>query len=827
MDSDMLKVMKRTIHTLAALALAAAAVFSCEKPFEMNLPLAVNSRKLTLESNSGSTHILVWSDGNWTADFGRQIDWGSLNKLEGTGNGDILFSYAANYGVTRSVDLILSKGELRDTIVLVQKGQLSGDEVQLSFKSPAVTLLKNAYAVYSPVTTSLIYSTDMIVPQVEFFDAENVSLGVVTAGQDAPDTLHVTPWIKNLAVDDNAGLNIRYDVDENTTGAPRFAVLSMVVEAADGSVYSSRQTVTQGIEEAALVLSASEGQYSGFSGTYTVEATANNVYPYGQFISCESGADWITSASITADGLVFKITKNDTGSPRSATISTVFDDGSGTRLTAAYKVTQLSYPGAATFEEVRAMAPGVISADKYIEGFIVSDPSSANVCQSPQTAQFKFDFEENYKTAYFESTDGRYGFALKFATVEDNVTVRWSKVRIGISGLTLVRQDDPLCYTLTGLTAASIIETVAAPDEFLVPAKKRAVSELTDSDIFTLVSLQNMEIMCKDGSYTNCSDGYSIKDPEVNPLSGATSPRWDVAPLLMSDTSGNVIYMLTNARVPWRRNGTFYGNGTEVVAQGSGTYRGIVTTEELVRYGELGRYKIRPVEKADIQLENPAFSKTIVEWNWNDKLADVKPEIGEGTLNLYDATIAANSDFNSMMSHEYTAKGQAGLIPSGALIATRKWWDFAADEGRYFDVSFSTSGISGTNLVFGIVWNHGQMNNTTLDSPAHWNLLYSVDGGTTFKPVPGAEMIKNRSVVWWSGTGQDACPGFKDHLRKLPQECFGKELVILRMQVADKVTDKAPATTAATYLTNLGIEQATLTDKATGIRLGTITVRYN
>ncbi len=231
--------------------------------------------------------------------------------------------------------------------------------------------------------------------------------------------------------------------------------------------------------------------------------------------------------------------------------------------------------------------------------------------------------------------------------------------------------------------------------------------------------------------------------------------------------------------------------------------------------------------QTDIQLSNPAFSKTIVEWNWNDKQTDVKPEIGDGTLNLYDATLAANADFNSMMSHEYDKKGQAGLIPNGALLATRKWWNFAEDRGEYFDISFSTAGISGSNLIFGIVWNHGQMNNTTLDSPAHWNLLYSIDGGSTFKPVPDAEMIKNRSIVWWTTTSQDACPGFKDHLRKLPAECFGKDKVILRMQVADKVTDKAPATAAASYLTNLGIEQASLTDKATGIRIGTITVRYN
>ena len=45
--------------------------------------------------------------------------------------------------------------------------------------------------------------------------------------------------------------------------------------------------------------------------------------------------------------------------------------------------------------------------------------------------------------------------------------------------------------------------------------------------------------------------------------------------------------------------------------------------------------------------------------------------------------------------------------------------------------------------------------------------------------------------------------------------------------MADKVTDTKPGTAAASYLTNVGIEKGTLTDKATGIRIGTITVRYN
>ena len=820
-----MKAIKHIIRTALIAAGAMLWAIGCDRPFEMDLPLAVNSHKVSLSAEAGSTHIMVWADGPWTASFGKTIGWGSLNKLSGEGNNDIVFKYAKNFGVARSVDLILTKGSLKDTIKLVQAGTTTGDNASLNFKTSALTLLRNGYSVNSPVSTSMIYGTDMIVPSVEFFDAYNESLGVVTAGEEIPDTLHITPWISNMEViqgKNPSDVSVKYDVDENNTGEARFAVLTIKVDAADGTVYDSRQTITQGLEEAALTLESDSGQYSGFSSNYTIDTPTNNVFPYTQFISCQSGADWISDVSLDKNGLNFTVSTNDTGSPRNADVTATFNDGNGTMLSVSYTVTQLSYPSAISFQEVRSMPAGTLSADKFIEGYIVSDPASANVCQNLQTAQFKFDFDENDKTAYIESTDGKYGFCLKFNTREDNVTKRWQRVRIGINGLTLERQADPLCFTLRGLTAGNIIETIGEPDEFNVPAKKRSIAELTDDDIFTMVSLQDIEIMCKDGCYTNATDGYSYKDPGVNPTAGTTSPRWDTAPLLMSDKSGNVIYMLTNARVNWRRNGSVYGNGTEIVAQGSGTYRGIITAEELVRYGELGRYKIRPLDKTDIQLENPAFSKTIVEWNWNNKVTDTTPEIGSGTLNVYGATTAAASDFNSMQPYDGSQKG---LVPNAALKLTKKWWNFAEDKGEYIDVSFSTSGLSGSNLIFGIVWNHGAMGNTTLDSPAHWNLLYSIDGGE-FKPVPG-DMIKNRSIVWWTTTSQDSCPGFKDHLRKLPDECFGKDKVVLRLQVADKVTDIKPGTAAATYLENLGIEKGTLTDKATEIRIGTITVRYN
>ena len=108
---------------------------------------------------------------------------------------------------------------------------------------------------------------------------------------------------------------------------------------------------------------------------------------------------------------------------------------------------------------------------------------------------------------------------------------------------------------------------------------------------------------------------------------------------------------------------------------------------------------------------------------------------------------------------------------------------------------------------------------------------YSVDGGATFQAVPDSPIIKKRSITWWSTTSQDSTPGFTEHLRKLPADCFGREKVVLRLQVADKVTDIDPKATSSNYLTALGIEKGTLTPSVAAgnsqARIGTITVRYN
>ena len=156
--------------------------------------------------------------------------------------------------------------------------------------------------------------------------------------------------------------------------------------------------------------------------------------------------------------------------------------------------------------------------------------------------------------------------------------------------------------------------------------------------------------MCKDGAYTNCTDGYSFKD-NINPIGGyrpALGRR--TADVLRQD--GRTIYMLTNAAAPWRR----FSSGRDldfnsVVPQGSGTFRGIVVADDVapIRFGDLGRYQLRAMTAEEIALTEEPFSKTIVEWNWNDRKNDLIPEIGEGEINKYGATQAGSPDFNNVV----------------------------------------------------------------------------------------------------------------------------------------------------------------------------------
>ena len=794
----------RKISILTMILTAVLTVVGCNKTFEMDLPLAVSSRVIDLTKDAGTTHIMIFADGDWTAKFTETTEWASLDRLNGNGNSEVVLSFSANYGLSRRLAIALAKSELKDTIFVNQAGMLS--EPSLVWPCDSVGLCKNAGNATLKMKTNLYYSLQNIETAVEYKG-------------EAKD------WLSDVTFD---GRLMKFAFTENSSAERRRANISVKVAVPGNSSTEDKTetfnvTVSQSSDEPVLEIAEVE-TLAGMKAQAAVETPVNSVWAYADNlkftvdytpeVAPEEG--WITNLVLTPTALTFDIDDNMSGDDRSAVVKVFFNDV----LIAEKTFNQDVYPVIVDFAKLRTYPlDEELTAREFIDGYVVSDNTSANVCLNPQKSQFKFDLNESKRTMMFESLDGKYGFAIKYKKLAQNTLPRYSKVRISLKGLKLSKNNDPEYYTITGMTEDHVA-SVEEPNPDAVPMKRKNVSELTDADIYTLVSLKDMEVVFKDGSYTNCTDGYSILS-DFN-TAGGKSPRWDVAPLLLTDKYGQTISMLTNSMVPWRRDG-------EGVAQGSGDFKGIIVAETLIRYGDRGRYQIRPMVKNDIALTEEPFSKTIVEWNWNDAKQDLIPEIGEG--NISGVSVKLGQDYNALIYANDPASqtkpaanniGGKGVVNNqcGDLYSLTEW-----KVGASFDVDFSTKGISGTNLQIGFVWGKGKGGNTNIEVPSHWKLLYSIDDGDTFKEfVP---MVKNRPIVWWSNTPVDVTPGYTDHMFQLPQECFGKDKVIVRFQVADNVCDIDPKSNSTNWATALSTEQGTFTTSKNPIRFGSLTVRYN
>ena len=145
----------------------------------------------------------------------------------------------------------------------------------------------------------------------------------------------------------------------------------------------------------------------------------------------------------------------------------------------------------------------------------------------------------------------------------------------------------------------------------MIPAKQRRISELTDDDVYTFVSLENTEFLFKEGSYANVYENYSLSS-EVNASQTGNNNRMDGWASLLMDDAGNSIYAPVNMLSLWRRSG-------QGVPQGTGMTHGIVVHNELPRYGNVGRYQIRVLDESGFGMEwagESAYTE-FAEWDGN------------------------------------------------------------------------------------------------------------------------------------------------------------------------------------------------------------------
>jgi hypothetical protein len=185
---------------ISAAFFAALLVLSCEKPYEVDYPLAVDSRLVKLSSKAGKTRVVVWSDRDWKCGLWSQDKvWATLDRESGHGMGDMLFTYEANPGVTRSLAIALSAGAVKDTVWMQQAGAITAPRF-----TPATRNFSPSSAgghLGTTVTTNLSPCFDRIVPIIKWTEGDG-------------------GWISGVKV---ASEGISFDVAVNISGSVRKA----------------------------------------------------------------------------------------------------------------------------------------------------------------------------------------------------------------------------------------------------------------------------------------------------------------------------------------------------------------------------------------------------------------------------------------------------------------------------------------------------------------------------------------------------------------------------------------------------------------------------
>lgn len=763
---------------LAAMTLASALfAASCQKETESptTMTLAVNDNTINLEPKSGKEHVLVYAKGQWNADFKEAVEWAAIEEGSGTGNGEFILTYKKNPDILRRAEILLTAAGVDKTITITVNQEGEKGTPKLAFaeneKSYIAWEVKDAIAVESNINQSLIKAESSV------------------------------EWIGSLELKDG---QLSFTVAENTTGEARKGTLTVSYTDIDESVYRAVAEITQGAEPGHLALNETKMAIEAFAGTKTTpwDCVLGTFMPeLASSVTYEgSQKDWISNVTTTTEALSFDVTDNDTKEARTAVIKVEL---ASKGIAVELKVTQGIKTRQYSFEELRAVLPSAgeqAFEGDFFEGVIVADAGQKNMETNPMTSATSYDDNESAITNYVQSLDGKYGMRLKFATAADNTLKKGDKVKISLAGATLVREDNPVRYTLRGVSA----NTVTVEENVQLTARQKTISELTDEDVYTWTTLKDVEIAFSYGSYNNIRTSWLGFDAKV-------ANRQNLDYRILMDSSHSTINMLVNSDVEWYMT----DNG---VPQGSGDISGVIvsTTTSYHDANLLGKYQIRPLELSDIVLGDTGFSEKLVEW--------FSVDTPKATLsgNIFSATLGDGKmegvNPNQTTSYlNFTGKNENAK----AFRYDGVWWDTATGKaGDTVKWTFSTSSCSGKKLVF--VFN-AVLGKLTEDkygqAPVNWNVEYSLNGTDYvlikkifIRPLPK----KSTDLTVLPSAADEYCI-------ELPLEVSGQENVTIRLSASDDTTiDFA----TGEYTAKVTFKPDTK-NKGQYIRFGAIAVKYN
>lgn len=503
----------------------------------------------------------------------------------------------------------------------------------------------------------------------------------------------------------------------------------------------------------------------------------------------------------------------------------------------------------------------ILSGVPLMEVVVISECGNENVALNPNTSFKDVDMAMTKKTVYVQEPDGSRGMRLIFDVQSYNDLQRYDIITLDVNGGRLRVSEKTGSVTVAGLTPLAVVSRRSGTADS-VPVKEKLISELTDEDIYTMVTLKDMEFAFKDGAIVNIKENYGqYVDKYHREYKKEVNFRMDGGRAMMKDAHGNAIGMAVNTLCDWRRDG-------DGVPQGAGLLTGILTDEQMRRYGSnTGRYLIRPLGRSDIKIDPKKKSSAwtmLTGWildgfagkqiDYENAGPSESPQVGDRIMSdtgaksyLWTdsgAKTYTTSDWNNITS------GRQGAVWYGAIMfdcMARDWykWDNMgkAESSNSIFVEFSSLKVKPEQqmqLCFELTAGDVNMVNSW-GFPARWKVQCSIDGGefvTLKEACTGDESFSLRPLPAWSkkvNTGKynknfhtqyDFCLGSQGHVFNLPADASGKEKVIIRltpagmMSYALRSNPHEPAEVPGSYDINRSSEAKSL------ISIGSIFIEY-
>ncbi len=639
-------------------------------------------------------------------------------------------------------------------------------------------------------------------------------------------------WFRILDSSAEADADIRFAYQYND-GYPRMARVLFATSTRRDTLC----VLQSGLLEESFLLQKTSSVVTAEGGETIVPVVLNSGSRGLEFnIQYINGTDWIESCAFE-DGedcrLVLKTAPNDGGSLRRARVNVVWTDGWGASVTRIFQLTQTAASGDVssekTFEEIRALATGESSdiVEPYsITGYVVGSKNE-NAGECYMEVMSYIDYDSNNTTVYLESLDGKYGFRLITVSPEENLFEVNTKVTLLLQGAMLTKSGEPERYDISNVSSSMMISSEQV-DASEIPVKELHISELTDNDLYTRVSLLDCEIPMRKGSFTPVNEGYTL-------LFGANKVA--KYPTLLRDIEGSSLYMFTNMTCSYRRTG-------EMLPGGSGKVSGILVHEKYLPFndndaplesdcGNIGRYQIRHLSRADIALEKSfdnGFSALMTEYRYIKHPGAVNPEgrwyptygdngwfthtkesywyekngfhthgwpnydhsyLGPcgrtnlGNLNGFGIILEDGTDYCRTDTGTNTdGKGRSSGAASALSWTSTQWYKRGdGDQYEAWLVNFSTKGISTDCISMQLSMMNIQQTNGQPYSPRYWKAQWSFTGDmdTASDWTDIGEVFTVPDIVYWDNTLLNQCTGHKQMDFRLPLEILDRDDVYVRI----------------------------------------------